>query len=423
MRKGLVWQIVAGMILGLLFGFLSKQYGQAVKPLGDIFINMIKIVIIPLVFSVIISSIASMGNLKKVGKLGFKTLVYFEIITTVALIVGLLVTNLTQPGVGININQLEAGDIHKYTETAEHTKPIDVLVGIFSPNLFKSLADGKILPVIFFAVMFGIALASIGEKGKVVVQFFQEVSETMFAFVHLVMRFAPFGVFALMANTIATYGFASLIPLGKLVIINHLTIILFIVVVFGFIAWLVKVNLWTLIRNLKEELVIGYVTDSTETVMPQLMEKMTRFGCDRSVVSFVIPTGYTFNLDGSALYQAMVVPFIAQLYGIELTIMEQFTILIVLMLTSKGIAAVPGASFAVLSATLAAVGLPVEGLALVIGIDRIMDMARGIVNIIGHSLAAIVISKWEGRFDQTKAVLFKDIPVVAGETKVESSAS
>lgn len=423
MRKGLVWQIVAGMILGLLFGFLSKQYGQAVKPLGDIFINMIKIVIIPLVFSVIISSIASMGNLKKVGKLGFKTLVYFEIITTVALIVGLLVTNLTQPGVGININQLEAGDIHKYTETAEHTKPIDVLVGIFSPNLFKSLADGKILPVIFFAVMFGIALASIGEKGKVVVQFFQGVSETMFAFVHLVMRFAPFGVFALIANTIATYGFASLIPLGKLVIINHLTIILFIVVVFGFIAWLVKVNLWTLIRNLKEELVIGYVTDSTETVMPQLMEKMTRFGCDRSVVSFVIPTGYTFNLDGSALYQAMVVPFIAQLYGIELTIMEQFTILIVLMLTSKGIAAVPGASFAVLSATLAAVGLPVEGLALVIGIDRIMDMARGIVNIIGHSLAAIVISKWEGRFDQTKAVLFKDIPVVAGETKVESSAS
>lgn len=423
MRKGLVWQIVAGMVLGLLFGFLSKQYGQAVKPLGDIFINMIKIVIIPLVFSVIISSIASMGNLKKVGKLGFKTLVYFEIITTIALIVGLLVTNLTQPGVGVNINQLEAGDIHKYTETAEHTKPIDVLVGIFSPNLFKSLAEGKILPVIFFAVMFGIALASIGEKGKVVVQFFHGVSETMFAFVHLVMRFAPFGVFALMANTIATYGFTSLIPLGKLVIINHLTIIFFIVVVFGFIAWLAKVNLWTLIRNLKEELVIGYVTDSTETVMPQLMEKMTRFGCDRSVVSFVIPTGYTFNLDGSALYQAMVVPFIAQLYGIELTLMEQFTILIVLMLTSKGIAAVPGASFAVLSATLAAVGLPVEGLALVIGIDRIMDMARGIVNIIGHSLAAIVISKWEGRFDQTKAVLFKNMPVVADETKIESSVS
>ncbi|ERI09678.1 dicarboxylate/amino acid:cation symporter [Aneurinibacillus aneurinilyticus] len=423
MRKGLVWQIVAGMVLGLLFGFLSKQYGQAVKPLGDIFINMIKIVIIPLVFSVIISSIASMGNLKKVGKLGFKTLVYFEIITTIALIVGLLVTNLTQPGVGVNINQLEAGDIHKYTETAEHTKPIDVLVGIFSPNLFKSLAEGKILPVIFFAVMFGIALASIGEKGKVVVQFFHGVSETMFAFVHLVMRFAPFGVFALMANTIATYGFTSLIPLGKLVIINHLTIIFFIVVVFGFIAWLAKVNLWTLIRNLKEELVIGYVTDSTETVMPQLMEKMTRFGCDRSVVSFVIPTGYTFNLDGSALYQAMVVPFIAQLYGIELTLMEQFTILIVLMLTSKGIAAVPGASFAVLSATLAAVGLPVEGLALVIGIDRIMDMARGIVNIIGHSLAAIVISKWEGRFDQTKAVLFKNMPVVTDETKIESSVS
>ncbi|WP_276915996.1 dicarboxylate/amino acid:cation symporter [Aneurinibacillus aneurinilyticus] len=423
MRKGLVWQIVAGMVLGLLFGFLSKQYGQAVKPLGDIFINMIKIVIIPLVFSVIISSIASMGNLKKVGKLGFKTLVYFEIITTIALIVGLLVTNLTQPGVGVNINQLEAGDIHKYTETAEHTKPIDVLVGIFSPNLFKSLAEGKILPVIFFAVMFGIALASIGEKGKVVVQFFHGVSETMFAFVHLVMRFAPFGVFALMANTIATYGFTSLIPLGKLVIINHLTIIFFIVVVFGFIAWLAKVNLWTLIRNLKEELVIGYVTDSTETVMPQLMEKMTRFGCDRSVVSFVIPTGYTFNLDGSALYQAMVVPFIAQLYGIELTLMEQFTILIVLMLTSKGIAAVPGASFAVLSATLAAVGLPVEGLALVIGIDRIMDMARGIVNIIGHSLAAIVISKWEGRFDQTKAVLFKNMPVVTDEMKIESSVS
>jgi proton glutamate symport protein len=423
MRKGLVWQIIAGMALGLVLGFLSKQYGQAVKPLGDIFINMIKIVIIPLVFSIIVSSIASMGNLKRVGKLGFKTLIYFEIITTIALIVGLLITNMTQPGAGVDINQLEAGDIHKYTETAEHTKPIDVLVGIFSPNLFHSLAEGKILPVIFFAVMFGIALASAGEKGKIVLQFFQGVSETMFHFVHLVMKFAPFGVFALMANTVATYGFKSLIPLGKLVIMNHIAIILFIAIVFGFIAWLVKINLWTLIRNLKEELVIGYVTDSTETVMPQVMEKMTRFGCDRSVVSFVIPTGYTFNLDGSALYQAMVVPFIAQLYGIDLTFSEQLMILLVLMLTSKGIAAVPGASFAVLSATLTAVGLPVEGLALIIGVDRIMDMARGIVNILGHSLAAIVISKWEGCFDQKKAVLFKNAPAIVGEKKAETSVS
>ncbi|MBN6189086.1 cation:dicarboxylase symporter family transporter [Aneurinibacillus sp. BA2021] len=421
MRKGLVWQIIVGMVFGLLLGFLSKQYGQAVKPLGEIFINMIKIVIIPLVFSVIVSSIAGIGSLKQIGKLGFKTIIYFEIITTIALVVGLLATNLTQPGVGVDINQLEKADIHKYTETAENTKPIDVLLGVFSPNLFKSLAEGKILPVIFFAVMFGIALVSTGEKGKVVLQFFQGVSETMFNFVHLVMRFAPFGVFAIMANTVATYGFASLIPLGKLVIINHITIILFIAIIFGAIAWFAKVNLWTLIRNIKEELIIGYVTDSTETVMPQLMEKMNRFGCDRSVVSFVIPTGYTFNLDGSALYQAMVVPFIAQLYGIELTLMDQFMILLVLMLTSKGIAAVPGASFAVLSATLVSVGLPVEGLALVIAVDRIMDMARGIVNIIGHSLAAIVISKWEGRFDPKKAVLFNKALIVVDETKAEVS--
>ncbi|MFF2459511.1 dicarboxylate/amino acid:cation symporter [Peribacillus simplex] len=411
-KKGLIWQIVAGMVLGLLLGFLSKQYGQAVKPLGEIFINMIKIVIIPLVFSVIVSSIAGMGNLKRMGKIGFKTIIYFEILTTIALVVGLVATNLAQPGVGIDSSQLEKADIQQYTQTAEDTKPIDVLIGIFSPNLFKSLAEGKILPVIFFAVMFGIALASTGDKGKIVLQFFQGVSETMFNFVHLVMKFAPFGVFAIMANTVATFGFKSLIPLGKLLIVNHITIIVFIVIIFGSLAWLLKVNLWTLIRNLKEELIIGYVTDSTETVMPQLMDKMNRFGCDRSVVSFVIPTGYTFNLDGSALYQAMVVPFIAQLYGIDLTLMEQFTILLVLMLTSKGIAAVPGASFAVLSATLVAVGLPVEGLALVLAVDRLMDMARGIVNIIGNALATIAISKWEGCFDHRKAVLFKKFPVI-----------
>lgn len=419
-KKGLIWQIVTGMVLGLLLGFLSKQYGQAVKPLGDIFINMIKIIIIPLVFSVIVSSIAGMGNLKRIGKLGFKTIIYFEIITTIALIVGLLATNLTKPGEGIDISQLEKADIQQYTETAENTKPIDVLIGVFSPNLFKSLAEGKILPVIFFAVMFGIALASTGDKGKIVLQFFQGVSETMFNFVALVMKFAPFGVFAIMANTVATYGFKSLIPLGKLLIINHITIIVFIVFIFGSIALLVKVNLWTLIRNLKEELIIGYATDSTETVMPQLMEKMNRFGCDRTVVSFVIPTGYTFNLDGSALYQAMVVPFIAQLYGIDLTFMEQFMILFILMLTSKGIAAVPGASFAVLSATLVAVGLPVEGLALVLAVDRLMDMARGIVNIIGHALATIVISKWEGCFDQKKAVLFNKVPAIVGKKEAEN---
>lgn len=411
-KKGLIWQIIAGMVLGLLLGFLSKQYGQAVKPLGDIFINMIKIVIIPLVFSVIVSSIAGMGNLKRMGKLGFKTIIYFEILTTIALVVGLLATNLAQPGVGIDSSQLEKADIQQYTETAEHTKPIDVLIGIFSPNLFASLADGKILPVIFFAVMFGIALASTGDKGKIVLQFFQGVSETMFNFVHIVMKFAPFGVFAIMASTVATFGFKSLIPLGKLLIVNHITIIVFIVVIFGSLAWFLKINLWTLIRNLKEELIIGYATDSTETVMPQLMDKMNRFGCDRSVVSFVIPTGYTFNLDGSALYQAMVVPFIAQLYGIDLTLMEQFTILLVLMLTSKGIAAVPGASFAVLSATLVAVGLPVEGLALVLAVDRPMDMARGIVNIIGNALATIAIAKWEGAFDHRKAILFKKLPVI-----------
>ncbi|WP_019119253.1 dicarboxylate/amino acid:cation symporter [Brevibacillus massiliensis] len=407
MKKGLVWQIIAGMILGIIFGYLANEYGKALKPIGDIFINMIKIVIVPLVFSTIVSSIAGMGNLKRVGRLGLKTLVYFEIITTIAIIVGILATNITKPGIGVDIQHLQASDIKSYVETAENTKPLDVLVGIFSPNLFASLSQGKILPVIFFAVMFGISLASIGEKGKSVLAFFQAVSETMFSFVRMVMGFAPFGVFALMATTVATYGFKSLIPLGKLIIVNHLTIVFFILVVFGIVALLAKVNLFVLIRNLKEELIIGYVTDSTETVMPQIMNKMEKFGCDRSIVSFVIPTGYTFNLDGSALYQGMVVPFIAQLYGIDLSFGEQLTILAILMLTSKGIAAVPGASFAVLSATLLAVGLPVEGLGLVLAVDRLMDMARGIVNIIGYALAAIVVSKWEKLFDPSKAVLFK----------------
>ncbi|SMP29064.1 proton glutamate symport protein [Laceyella tengchongensis] len=407
MKKiGLAWQILIGLILGIAVGAVfygNPNFEQYLQPIGDIFLRLIKMIVIPIVVASIIVGVAGVGDIKKLGKIGGKTILYFEIITTIALLVGLLVANIFQPGAGVDMKAIQKTDIQKYVDTTQEVEShgiADTFVNIVPTNLFTSLAEGDMLAIIFFSVMFGLGVASIGERGQPVLQFFQGVADAMFYVTNTIMKFAPFGVFALIGVTVSKFGLQSLIPLSKLVILVYATMVFFVLVVLGLTAKLFGINIFSLIRILKDELILAYSTSSSETVLPKLIEKMEKFGCPKAITSFVIPTGYSFNLDGSTLYQAIAAIFIAQMYGIDLTLTQQVTLLLTLMVTSKGIAGVPGVSFVVLLATLHVVGIPAEGLAFIAGVDRIMDMARTVVNVIGNSLAAVVMSKWEKQYDE-----------------------
>lgn len=406
-KLSLAAQILIALVLGIVVGAIF--YGNPgvetyLKPLGTIFLNLIKMIVVPIIISTLIVGVAGTGDLKQLGRLGGKTLIYFEVITTIAIVIGLLIANVFKPGVGINMNELETTDISSYVETTEQVEHsggfIDTIVGIVPTNIIDSMAQGDMLSVIFFAVLFGLGVAAIGDRGKPVLAVAQGVADAMFWVTNLVMKFAPFGVFGLMAVTVSKFGLESLIPLGKLVIVVYGAMLFFVIVVLGITAKIVNINIFQVIKVLKDELILAYSTSSSETVLPRIMQKMERFGCPKDITSFVIPTGYSFNLDGSTLYQSIAAIFIAQLYGIDLSIVEQITLVLVLMVTSKGIAGVPGVSFVVLLATLGSVGIPLEGLAFIAGIDRILDMARTAVNVVGNSLAAIVMSKWERRFDE-----------------------
>ncbi|MGA8941760.1 MAG: cation:dicarboxylase symporter family transporter [Thermoactinomyces sp.] len=412
LKISLAWQIFIGLIFGIAVGaifFGNPSVERILQPIGDIFLRLIKMIVIPIVVSSIIVGVAGVGDIKKLGKLGGKTILYFEIITTVALLVGLLAANIFQPGNGIDMNAIQQTDISQYSQTTKEVEShsiVDTFVHIVPDNLFSSMTDGDMLAIIFFSVMFGLSIAAIGEKGKPVLNFFQATADAMFYMTNLIMKFAPFGVFALIGVTVSKFGIESLIPLSKLVILVYLTMIFFVVVIFGLTAKIVGVNIFHLMRILKDELILAYSTSSSETVLPKLMEKMERYGCPKAITSFVIPTGYSFNLDGSTLYQAIAAIFIAQMYGIDLTISQQITLLLTLMVTSKGIAGVPGVSFVVLMATLHVVGIPPEGLAFIAGVDRIMDMMRTVVNVMGNSLASVVMSKWEKQFNENKAQIY-----------------
>lgn len=403
MKKiSLAWQIFIGLALGIIVGAVfygNPHVAGYLQPIGDIFIRLIKMIVVPIVISSLIVGVAGVGDMKSLGKLGGKTLLYFEIITTIAIIVGLLAANVFQPGDGVDQSKLTKTDINSYVDTAEQTEShsmMDTFVNIVPTNIIQSLADGDMLAIIFFSVMFGLGVAAIGEKGLPILNFFRGTADAMFFVTNQIMKLAPLGVFALIGVTVSKFGITSLIPLGKLVLVVYGSMFFFILVILGLTSKLVGFNIFHLIKHLKDELILGYTTASSETVLPKIMEKMEKLGCPKSITSFVIPTGYSFNLDGSTLYQAIAAMFIAQMYGIDMSIMDQVTLVLVLMLTSKGIAGVPGVSFVVLLATLGSVGIPVEGLAFIAGIDRILDMARTCVNIIGNSLAAIVITKWEG---------------------------
>ena len=405
-KISLAAQILIGLVLGVIVGavFFGNETAQSyLQPLGDIFLNLIKMIVVPIIISTLIVGVAGTGDMKQLGRLGGKTLIYFEVITTVAIVVGLLAANLFQPGAGIDMSSLEKSDISSYvqtTEAEEDKSKIQIIVDIVPKNIVNAMAEGDMLAIIFFSVIFGLGVAAIGDRGKPVLAFFQGTADAMFWVTNLVMKFAPIGVFALIGVTVSKFGVESLIPLGKLAILVYATMIFFVIVVLGLTARIFGINIFKLIRMIKDELLLAYTTSSSETVLPRIMLKTEKMGAPKDIVSFVIPTGYSFNLDGSTLYQAIAAIFIAQMYGIDLSIIEQITLMLVLMVTSKGIAGVPGVSFVVLLATLGSVGIPLEGLAFIAGIDRILDMARTAVNVVGNTLAALVMAKWEKRFDE-----------------------
>ena len=400
----MAWQILVGLVAGIIVGWLFAGQDWImvwVAPLGDVFIRLIKMIVVPIVVSTLIVGVAGTGDIKALGRLGGKTLLYFEIITTFAILMGLLFADVFKPGKGIVLEGLTKTDISGYVaseHTISHNSLSDTLLHIVPTNIFDALAKGDMLAIIFFSVMFGLGLASLGERGKPLVNIFSQIAGSMFWVTHIIMRIAPIGVFGLMAVAVSKFGLAALLPLAKLVGVVYFAMFFFVIVVFGLIARWVGIRLWDIMTLLREELILAYSTASSETVLPRLIEKMHGFGVPKHIVAFVIPTGYSFNLDGSTLYQSIAAIFLAQLYGIDLSISQQVTLVLVLMITSKGIAGVPGVSFVVLLATLGSVGIPVEGLAFIAGIDRLMDMARTAVNVIGNALASVVISRWEGQF-------------------------
>lgn len=409
---GLAWQILIGLILGITVGgvfYGNPHVAEWLKPIGDIFIRMMKMIVVPIVFTTIVLGVSSVGSPKSLGRLGVKTLGYFTIVTMIAIFTGLFAANLIEPGAGINMSTLDKTDISSYVATEETTQDaglVDKIVNIVPTNILDAMVRGDMLAIIFFSVLFGLGVGFAGEKGQPVVRFFEGVAAAMFNLVNIVMKFAPIGVFALIGVTVSTFGIESLGSLFKLIATLYVTALLFMVIVFGAIMKWVGIRVSDFTRIFKDELLLTYSTASSETVLPRVMEKLERMGVPKSIVSFVVPTGYSFNLDGSALYQALAALFIAQMYGIDLSIGTQLTLVFVLMLTSKGMAAVPGVSFVVLLATLGTVGIPAEGLAFIAGIDRIMDMMRSVVNVTGNTLASLVIAKWEGVLDEDQLETF-----------------
>lgn len=409
-KISLPMQVIIALVLGVVVGLLlfgQDNVANYIKPFGDVFLNLIKMIIIPIVFCALALSISNLGDSKKIGSYGWKAILYFEIITTIAIGLGLIVGNLFKPGAGLDPDKLPKGDISKYQSSASAAEQstygnhfIDTIVNIVPTNIFEALTKGELLPIIFFAVFFGLGLAAIGEKADPVKGFLNGTLEAVFWMINKILKLAPIGVFAFICTTVMTFGVSALIPLLKLVLVVVFAMVLFIIVVLGIVARICGISIFSIIKILKDELLLAFSTSSSEAVLPVMMKKMEKFGAPRDVTSFVIPIGYSFNLDGSALYQSIAALFVAQMYGIHLSISEQIILMVTLMVASKGMAGVPGVSIVVLLTTLGAMGLPAQGLALIIGVDRLLDMVRTCVNVIGNALSAVVISKWEKVYDK-----------------------
>ncbi len=403
--KNLYIQVLLAIIAGAVLGYFDPELGASLKPLGDAFIKAVKMLIAPIIFCTVVSGISGMGDLKKIGRVGWKALLYFEVMTTLALVIGMMVTNVFQPGSGIHatIAKLDAASVSQYTKKAEALSSVDFLLNIIPNSFAGAFVEGEILQVLLLAVLSGLVLAKLGEKALPLTDMLHQVSKLFFGIVGIVTKAAPIAAFGAMAFTIGKYGLKTLLSLGQLMACVYLTCALFVFVLLALILWLQGFSLFKVLRYIKEELLIVLGTSSSETALPGLMQKMEEAGCAKSVVGIVIPAGYSFNLDGTCIYLTMAALFIAQATDTKLTLSQQISVLAVLLLTSKGAAGVTGAGFITLAATLAATKtIPVEGLALIIGVDRFMSEARAITNLIGNTVAMLVVAKWEGEFDPVK---------------------
>ncbi|HSW19779.1 MAG TPA: dicarboxylate/amino acid:cation symporter [Ramlibacter sp.] len=400
--QSLYVQVLTAVVIGVLLGHFYPALGTQLKPLGDGFIKLIKMMIAPIIFCTVVTGIAGIEDMKKVGKTGGLALLYFEIVSTIALLVGLVLVNLVGPGRGMNVDpaSLDTKGLAAYTEPGKMGTTVDFLLGIIPNTLVDSFAKGEILQVLLIAVLFGFALHRFGGRGTLVFDGVEKVSHVLFTMVGFIMKLAPIGAFGAMAFTIGRYGLGSLFSLGKLMATFYATCLIFVFLVLGLIARVHGFSVWKLIKYIKEELLIVLGTSSSESVLPRMMEKMENLGARRSTVGLVIPTGYSFNLDGTSIYLTMAAVFIAQATNTDMTITQQLTLLAVLLLTSKGAAGVTGSGFIVLAATLSAVGhVPVAGLALILGIDRFMSEARALTNLVGNAVATLVVARWTGDLD------------------------
>jgi aerobic C4-dicarboxylate transport protein len=392
-------QVLVAMALAIVLGYVDPARAIAMKPLGDAFIRMISMIITLIIFCTVVAGIAGMENLKKVGRVGGMALIYFEIVSTIALLIGLVVGNVVHPGSGFNVNvaTLDAKSVADYAGQAKAQNVTDFLMHIIPATVVDAFAKGDILEVVFVALLFGFALSAAGERAKPVVDFIDALTRVVFRVTNILMKFAPIGAFGAMAYTVGKFGIASLGPLAKLIGTFWLTSILFVVIVLGAIAWAASFNIFRFLAYIKEEILLVLAVSSSEVAIPTLMEKLEKLGCSKSLVGLVVPTGFTFNTDGTSLYMTMAALFVAQATNTHLTLTQQFTIFAVAVLTSKGASGVQGASFIALVGTLSVIPtIPVAGMALILGIDRFLSMFRALVNMIGNGVATLVLARWEG---------------------------
>ena len=402
---GVTTQIFIGLVLGIVVGYLWPGFGVAVKPLADAFLRMIKMIIAPLLFATLVVGIAGTGDLKAMGRIGLKAIVYFEVATTVALFLGLALVNIFKPGAGLAM-PIGADTTAAAAMAQNQQHAWDIFLHLFPTSVVDAMARGDILQLVVFSTFFGIALAAIGPKGQPVLDVLDSTAQVMFKFTGYVMAFAPIGVFAAIAATVGGKGLAILFTLGKLVALMYLGLIIFVVIVVGGVSYLIRVPFLTFLKAIREPFLIAFTTASSEAALPKSLEVMERFGVPKNIVGFVLPTGYSFNLDGTTLYLSLASIFVAQLAGIEMTFGQQLVMMVTLMLTSKGVAGVPRAALVVLTATLTQFGLPLEGAAILLGIDQIMDMGRTSVSVMGNCIATAVVARWEGVFDDAQMQKF-----------------
>ncbi|MBZ5497586.1 MAG: cation:dicarboxylase symporter family transporter [Acidobacteriia bacterium] len=402
-------QILIGLVIGIFIGWLEPGWGKSIKPMADIFLRMIKMIIAPLIFSTLVIGIAGTGDFRKVGRIGLKAIIYFEIATTVALLIGLVTVNVFKPGqyISQSVTRSSAPPQSASTLIQAHESGSDFLINVFPTSVVDAMAKGNILQLVIFSIFFGLALAAIGEKGQPLISVLNTVAETMFRFTDFVMRFAPLGVMAAIAWTVGDKGLGVLRGYASLVLCFYGALIFFVFVVLFLVCSMIRVPFMRLFKAIREPFTIAFTTASSEAALPTAMEMMERFGCPRDIVGFVLPTGYSFNLDGATLYLSLASIFIAQVFGIPLDIKTQLAMMLTLMLTSKGVAGVPRASLVILAGTVASFNLPLEGVALLLGIDQILDMGRTATNVTGNCVATAVVARWEGVLDDKKMLAFE----------------